>query len=243
VMTKQIPNHSSVCIATAGNWTKELHAILKTPSSRPGWVYGPFLSPFSSATSFDNMIVVASGIGITPVCPLLLLLSSCLIIFCLSMLPIVHSAIFFCKHDACQMRIWHACTFCGLTQLAQALSVIVALQSSRQINLVWMCREPELIEYYLHHVPLSTERSWSFIYYTGKRKLVLDRRLKLNRQLKIFKGRPNLEDTVCNIVDNVSGGIPIAAEVMQSADDVARNLWDQDQSFGELLERLLDTYS
>jgi hypothetical protein len=131
----------------------------------------------------------------------------------------------------------------GLTRLAQALSVIVALQSSRQVNLVWMCREPELIEYYLHHVPLSTERSWSFIYYTGKRKLVLDSRLKLNRQLKIFKGRPNLEDAVCDIVDNVSGGIPMAAKVMQSADDMARELFDKEPSFGELLERLLDTYS
>ncbi len=106
-----------------------------------------------------------------------------------------------------------------------------------------MCREPELIEYYLHHVPLSTERSWSFIYYTGKRKLVLDNRLKLNRQLKIFKGRPNLEDAVCDIVDNVSGGIPMAAKVMQSADYMARELFDKEPSFGELLERLLDTYS
>ena len=48
---------------------------------------------------------------------------------------------------------------------------------------------------------------------------------------------------MCDIVDHVSGGIPMAAKVMQSADDMARELFDKEPSFGELLDRLLDTYS
>jgi hypothetical protein len=33
---------------------------------RPVWVQGPFPSPYSKAIDFDNLILVASGIGITP---------------------------------------------------------------------------------------------------------------------------------------------------------------------------------
>lgn len=62
-----LEDHSSVCIAVTGDWTRALHNELKIPSSRPGWLYGPFPSPFSTATSYDNVVVVASGVGITPV--------------------------------------------------------------------------------------------------------------------------------------------------------------------------------
>ena len=54
-------------MAVTGDWTTAVHNELKVPSSRPGWVYGPFPSPFGTATNYDNLIVVASGIGITPV--------------------------------------------------------------------------------------------------------------------------------------------------------------------------------
>jgi predicted ferric reductase len=53
-------------MATVGDWTKAVHAELAKPSARPGWVYGPFPSPFSTAGNYDNLIAIASGIGITP---------------------------------------------------------------------------------------------------------------------------------------------------------------------------------
>ena len=36
------------------------------PTSRPCYVAGPFASPFSTAIDYDNLVLVASGIGITP---------------------------------------------------------------------------------------------------------------------------------------------------------------------------------
>jgi NAD(P)H-flavin reductase len=36
------------------------------PTSRPCYICGPFASPYSTAIHYDNLIVVASGIGITP---------------------------------------------------------------------------------------------------------------------------------------------------------------------------------
>ena len=124
--------------------------------------------------------------------------------------------------------------------------MIVSLKESRQVNLVWICRDPDLIEYYLHHVPLDTDRAWSFIFYTGNRKLVLDRKLKLNPMLKIFKGRPDFEQLVSGIVHNISTGAPMPEKLMQLAENMEKELWDSVDSAFELLclvlERFLQTY-
>ena len=61
-----LENHSSVCVAKVGDWTAALHSALTMPITLPGWVYGPFPSPFSGATDADSLVCVASGIGITP---------------------------------------------------------------------------------------------------------------------------------------------------------------------------------
>ena len=54
------------CIAVAGDWTQKLHNEVREPIYRRLWLYGPFPSPFESAVDNDNVISVASGIGITP---------------------------------------------------------------------------------------------------------------------------------------------------------------------------------
>lgn len=60
------PNHSCVCMAVGGDWTKRLHDLVERPTHRPAWVSGPFASPYATAVEYDNLILVASGIGITP---------------------------------------------------------------------------------------------------------------------------------------------------------------------------------
>jgi hypothetical protein len=65
---------SSICAAVTGapdSWTRELHATLTRPTRRAAWVCGPFLSPYSTAINYDNIVAVASGIGITPALSLL----------------------------------------------------------------------------------------------------------------------------------------------------------------------------
>ena len=39
---------------------------IKRDSSRPVWIQGPFASPYAQAPSYDHLILVATGIGITP---------------------------------------------------------------------------------------------------------------------------------------------------------------------------------
>ena len=77
---------------------------LSKPTSRPGWLYGPFPSPFSTAISYDNLICVASGIGVTP-----------------------------------------------------AISSIVNLAETRVVHLIWMCRDADLVEFYLNQVHFGND--------------------------------------------------------------------------------------
>ena len=54
------------CIAVAGDWTKKLHQEVHEPIYRRLWLNGPYPSPFEASFETDNVISVASGIGITP---------------------------------------------------------------------------------------------------------------------------------------------------------------------------------
>jgi len=63
------PENEQECqifMTAIGDWTKKTHGILQRDTQRPAWIQGPFPSPFNNADSYDNMILVASGIGITP---------------------------------------------------------------------------------------------------------------------------------------------------------------------------------
>ena len=60
------PARRQVFIQKDGNWTAALHEQLQRSTVRPCWVQGPFASPYNNAMLFDNQILVATGIGITP---------------------------------------------------------------------------------------------------------------------------------------------------------------------------------
>ena len=57
---------TAICANVAGDWTRKLHAAVEYDTVRPCFVCGPFTSPFSTATAFDNLALVATGVGITP---------------------------------------------------------------------------------------------------------------------------------------------------------------------------------
>lgn len=59
-------NTTCVFMAKAGDWTKGVHNALQRDTARPVWFCGPFPSPYNNADLYDNQILIASGIGITP---------------------------------------------------------------------------------------------------------------------------------------------------------------------------------
>jgi len=61
-----VANRREVFMLNSGDWTNSVHKALKRNTVRPVWVCGPFASPYNNADSYDNQILVATGIGITP---------------------------------------------------------------------------------------------------------------------------------------------------------------------------------
>lgn len=58
---------SQVFIAPVGDWTKRIaKEITDQDQLRSCWVRGPYASPYTIATNFNHLVLVASGIGITP---------------------------------------------------------------------------------------------------------------------------------------------------------------------------------
>ena len=186
-----LQNHSCVCMATVGDWTRAVHAALAKPCARPAWIYGPFPSSFSTASGYDKLITIASGFGIT-----------------------------------------------------SSISAVVHLGETRQVHLIWMCRDAELIEFYMKTVQFHPD-AWTFIFYTGKRNLVLGAPPE-NPRLKVITGRPeDLEALILGIIDNDESDIPMCPKLMQRARESERSIFDRstEQRFRDALEQALATYS
>ena len=186
------PNHSCVCMAAVGDWTKKVHSALARPSSRPGWIYGPFPSPFSTATGYDHLIAIASGIGITP-----------------------------------------------------SISTILNLSRTRRVHLIWMCRDADLVEYYMKTIFTQIDDdAWRFIFYTGKRNLVLFEK-PTNPRVKVCFGRPDLEELIISLVDNTHHGREMPKKLLEGAAAAESKIYMKSPtpSFSYLLERAMVSYS
>jgi len=58
---------TQIFIAPAGDWSKGVTEDIKAKNhGRSCWVSGPFTSPYSVASGFSHLVLMASGIGITP---------------------------------------------------------------------------------------------------------------------------------------------------------------------------------
>ena len=58
---------TQIFVMPAGDWTRALsRAVEKRLQRRACWVCGPFVSPYAAAKDFSQLLLFASGIGITP---------------------------------------------------------------------------------------------------------------------------------------------------------------------------------
>ena len=145
--------------------------------------------------------------------------------------------------DGLRVRQAHYAIASGIG-ITPSISAVVRLGETRQVHLIWMCRDAELVEFYVKTVQFDPD-AWTFIYYTGKRKLVLGARPE-NPRLKILTGRPNLEELILGIIDNVESDIPMCPKLMQNALQASEgSIFDKstEQRFCDALERALATYS
>ncbi|KAL7539101.1 hypothetical protein ACHAXR_009022 [Thalassiosira sp. AJA248-18] len=100
--------------------------------------------------------------------------------------------------------------------ITPTLSLMLSYVGIKRINIIWMCRDPGLVEYILHKIDIHTvtKNSFALIFYTGKRDLLLPKDLPVN--LFIFRSRPNLEETISGIVTSIDSGEGLPEEMYKN---------------------------
>ena len=97
------------------------------------------------------------------------------------------------SHVSSQTQTWLVFYYHTGIGITPTLSLMLSYAGKKRINIIWMCRDAGLIEYFLHKLDIFTvtKNSFALIYYTGRQELVLPNNLPLN--FFIFQYRPNLE--------------------------------------------------
>ncbi|EJK47165.1 hypothetical protein THAOC_34135 [Thalassiosira oceanica] len=102
-----------------------------------------------------------------------------------------------------------ATQICFLPSLLSGITPILSLikqyaRTERTLDLIWMCRQAELIEFMLPSLYVGGEDSdcVALVYYTGKRPLLIDYDLPSN--VRIYQGRPDLPRLVDAITSKTS---------------------------------------
>jgi len=97
--------------------------------------------------------------------------------------------------------------------ITPAMDIINAYRAgSRRLSLIWSCRDASLLEYYLQHGRFDKD-GWTLIYYTGKRKLRLQRS-SLPDTLCVFHGRPVWDTVIREIISSIELGMGLPEEVV-----------------------------
>ena len=60
------PQERQLFACVSGDWTAKVHKALQRDTVRPAYIQGPFPSVYDNSVAYDNQILVASGIGVTP---------------------------------------------------------------------------------------------------------------------------------------------------------------------------------
>lgn len=151
----------------------------------------------------------------------------------------------------------HPSPFSGATQaesmvcvasgigITPTLGTVKFLAGSRRVNVVWMCRQPDLIEYFLRTVPFD-DKAWTLIYYTGQRKLVIsEEQFIQNPRILLLRGRPDLRQLILDIMHACETGGDLPRATLDKAREMYRETFrcGATQKFEALMERLQLTYS
>ena len=158
------PGYACVFILSSGDWTRALHASIARDTKRPVWIQGPFPSPYGEhAANFDNMLLVSTGIGITP-----------------------------------------------------AISSIQKFaRTGRSVALIWSCRDPSLISFYVFQLSVFDDCALTLIFYTGKQPLDLHKQLPPH--IRIVPSRPDLVRVVPDVIHCVEQNIALPASLQGKA--------------------------
>jgi hypothetical protein len=101
--------------------------------------------------------------------------------------------------------------------ISASLAALQSLKNHRRVSLIWLCRDASMVEFYLEHTSFDND-AYTLIYYTGKQKLKMDRRLP--PMVFIFECRPDLRSTVCMIIKSIESEDCLPEEMVKESEQV-----------------------
>ena len=120
---------------------------------------------------------------------------------------------------------------------------MAALRASRKVVLIWTCRDADMVEYVMEKTTFDDD-AWSFIFYTGKRKLVLGDKPS-NPYVKVVLGRPDLPALIPSIMRNSVYGDPLPHAITARVLKSEKALYERTPAayFCDAFVRAMTTYS
>ncbi|KAH8072411.1 oxidoreductase [Aureococcus anophagefferens] len=144
--------------------------------------------PYATASNFDNLVLVASGIGITP-----------------------------------------------------AINILAAAKETRRCNLLWMCRDASLVEFYLSAVEFDDD-GYTVVYYTGKRELCVDTS-RLPARVLVFAKRPNLPRAIQGLIHAIETGTGLPEDAVQASEEAKARASDAHRRQSEPGDAPMDRFA
>jgi len=113
---------------------------------------------------------------------------------------------------------------------------------TRRVNLVWICRDPSLVEFFLSTCDFD-QYGWTLIYYTGASELMLAD--PLPSTVHVINGRPDLDKVIREMIAGIEKGDGLPEDTLAEAESyevkMTRHL--AEDGFRIQLKRALDMYS
>lgn len=122
--------------------------------------------------------------------------------------------------------------------ITPAISVMRKHKDTRRSNLIWACRDPHMLEFFVKHGEFSN-RGWNLIFYTGKQPLYTGDAHEIMTStgavVHIIRARPNFDSLIPNIIYSIESGefVPeafISDLKMDAINQLQEKLKELDQS-------------
>lgn len=225
------PQERQIFMQRTGDWTSRVHDLLQRDSVRPVFIMGPFPSPYKNAIKYDNQILVAGGIGITPA---LSVIRAHQDHRCVNLIWAVRDPAmlqFFLEHALLDNRGWNLIFYTGKEPLVSSL-----IDGLENTNVCIIQGRPNLDDIIPNIVyGFETGKGRPDRYLPEKKAKAIE---KLRERLTVLDTAPDMspKDKFCNLAKYANGLGYIFHDLVISLNNVDENLRLKDSTASVSLE-------
>mmetsp|Transcript_23439 Transcript_23439/g.38791 ORF Transcript_23439/g.38791 Transcript_23439/m.38791 type:complete len:677 (+) Transcript_23439:87-2117(+) len=214
----EAPEERQIFMQRTGDWTTKVHALLQRDSVRPVWIMGPFPSPYKNAVKYDNQVLVAAGIGITPA---LSVIRAHKDHRCINLIWAVRDPAmlqFFLEHALLDNRGWNLIFYTGKQPLVSYL-----IDSVESTNVCIIHARPNLDDLIPNIVyGFESGKGRPERYLPNKKNEAIE---QLHERLKVLDRSPAMtqRDKICDLADYAEGLGYIFSDLAAGLDSIVDN--------------------